>query len=246
VTCGTAVSPVSRSFHAVVSFRCVMSHQPLPPTSHRVLDDHSTSAYIRRLTRENGPGGSCVRFAVPRLASACRRPGGVVTPTYATTPARTMRIQIHDQCNAATFNAALGGPVCSGMEPSPSSGLSPSSSACNSRHDGSLSQVNCKWSFGQSFVATNLGGETYTFTEVKSFGEGAVPFLNQWPARPPSGRSAPTGCLTRLIQDSSSLLLPRWPPLSRPRYVHRHGRHERRRPARSLPVLHAVLHRPHH
>jgi len=37
-----------------------------------------------------------------------------VTPTYAMTPAPTRLIQIQDQCNAATFNAALGGPFCSG------------------------------------------------------------------------------------------------------------------------------------
>jgi plastocyanin len=32
---------------------------------------------------------------------------------------------------------------------------------------------------GQTFVATNIGGETHTFTQVAEFGGGIVPLLNQ-------------------------------------------------------------------
>jgi hypothetical protein len=103
----------------------------------------------------------------------------MVTPTYAMTPAPTVQIQIQDQCNAATFNAALGGPVCSG-----NGAVTFQQFVAELQHLHFVPQ----WQFvpahlqmvvGQSFVATNVGGETHTFTEVKNFAGGAVPFLNQ-------------------------------------------------------------------
>jgi len=88
------------------------------------------------------------------------------------------RIEIHDECDPHTFNHALGEGTC--------------------KRQGSVTfdhfiqtltfhQFVPTWHFkpgnldihlGQSFSATNLGGETHTFTEVDEFGGGVVPLLN--------------------------------------------------------------------
>ena len=39
-------------------------------------------------------------------------------------------------------------------------------------------------SVGQTFVALNTGGEEHTFTEVKQFGGGIIPLLNQLSGNP--------------------------------------------------------------
>lgn len=94
-------------------------------------------------------------------------------------------IQIKDECDPRTFNAALGAGTCEG------------------RHGGvkfesfiaqlTKNKVAQPWRFtplnlditlGQSFTATNVGGETHTFTEVKEYGGGVVPLLNQLSGNP--------------------------------------------------------------
>jgi hypothetical protein len=88
------------------------------------------------------------------------------------------RVRITDQCDPATFNAAIGPGTCQG--------------------DGNITfdefiamlQENQKagpWAFlphvfnvveGQSVVVDNVGGETHTFTRVANFGPGFVQPLN--------------------------------------------------------------------
>jgi len=104
--------------------------------------------------------------------------GVMVTPTYAIASSQT-KILIKDECNPATFNAAVGPGTCIG------------NGAVTFAHflnELQLLQRAPQWQFvpgqvqmnvGDTFVATNVGGETHTFTEVEQFGGGIVPFLNQ-------------------------------------------------------------------
>jgi hypothetical protein len=114
-----------------------------------------------------------LRAALPLVVAF----GVMVTPLYAAGP-NPVAIQIHDECNAPTFNAAIAPGTCLG------------NGAVTFAHF--LDEVTRlgrapQWQFvpgqrhvsvGQSFVATNVGGEVHTFTEVKQFGGGIAPFLN--------------------------------------------------------------------
>jgi len=103
----------------------------------------------------------------------------MVTPTYASSAPKPVTIKIKDKCDPATFNAAVGMGACVGngsvtfarfldevvgLQRAPQWQFAPSERRMN---------------VGQSFVATNEGGETHTFTEVDKFGGGIVPLLNQ-------------------------------------------------------------------
>jgi plastocyanin len=91
----------------------------------------------------------------------------------------TTHVSVQDQCDPASFNAALGAGTCTKQG---STTFAQFNSELNSTH-----QV-AAWRFvpsnftihvGQSITATNDGGETHTFTEVAQFGGGIVPSLNQ-------------------------------------------------------------------
>ena len=94
-------------------------------------------------------------------------------------------VQMKDQCDPTSFNAAIGPGTCVG-------------------HNGGVSfdtflsvlrrtQRFGAWHFaprevrlhdGQPFQARNDGGEAHTFTEVDEFGGGIVPLLNQLSGNP--------------------------------------------------------------
>jgi len=88
-------------------------------------------------------------------------------------------VNMLDACDQATFDAAVGPGTCTrngGMKFSQFIDLL-------TRH-----QTMEAWRFapatiharvGQTIVATNLGGEAHSFTEVAAFGGGIVPLLNQ-------------------------------------------------------------------
>jgi len=95
-----------------------------------------------------------------------------------TSPMADARVSVQDQCDPATFNAALGSGACA--KPGTMT-FTAFNNELNSTH-----QV-AAWRFvpsaftikvGQSITATNDGGEKHTFTEVKAFGGGIVPSLN--------------------------------------------------------------------
>jgi hypothetical protein len=93
--------------------------------------------------------------------------------------------RIMDRCDPATFNAAVGDGTCQGDH----TGIT---------FDKFIAQLTRlqtvpEWLFapgqvelklGESFVATNDGGETHTFTEVEEFGGGMIDFLNQLAGTP--------------------------------------------------------------
>jgi hypothetical protein len=119
-----------------------------------------------------------------RCLLRCVLPFGVamavmVTPTYAMSSAPLqLPIQILDQCDAPTFNAAVGAGTCTGS----GQVTFPKFLDEVNKH-----QAAPQWHFapsqrqlqvGQGFNAVNSGGETHTFTEVDKFGGGIVPLLN--------------------------------------------------------------------
>lgn len=93
-------------------------------------------------------------------------------------------VNIHDACDAATFNAAVGPGTCSrtgGMK------------FAQFISELQMHQMVQAWDFappgfqasvGQTIIATNRGGETHTFTHVAAFGGGIVPILNQLSGNP--------------------------------------------------------------
>src|SRR5262249_40192679 len=100
--------------------------------------------------------------------------------------AATVRtVEINDQCDPATFNAAIGPGTCTGHN-------------AGVPFDVFLHQVATTgeagpWHFapgvvhmrdGEAVRGRNTGGETHTFTEVKHFGGGFVDFLNQLSGNP--------------------------------------------------------------
>jgi plastocyanin len=87
-------------------------------------------------------------------------------------------VALADQCDAATFNAALGAGTCN---TNGSTTFAQFNSELNAQHSVAA------WRFeptaltanlGQTIVVTNTGGEVHTFTEVEDYGGGIVPSLN--------------------------------------------------------------------
>jgi plastocyanin len=108
--------------------------------------------------------------AAATIVSACG--------TDTLSPNADARVSIQDQCDPATFNAALGSGACTKQG---TMTLAQFNSELNATH-----QV-AAWQFvpsaftikmGQSITATNNGGEAHTFTEVQAFGGGMIPALN--------------------------------------------------------------------
>ena len=94
-------------------------------------------------------------------------------------PIETTHVSMQDECDPATFNAALGAGTCTRQG-------TVTFSAFNAELN-STQQV-AAWRFvpseievevGDEITATNNGGELHTFTEVEEFGGGIVPALNE-------------------------------------------------------------------
>jgi len=130
-------------------------------------------------------------LAPPNTASADRQHG-----------VELRHVQIHDECDPRTFNAALGAGTCERR----GGGVKFESFIAQLTRN----QVVPQWHFtppnlnirlGQAFSATNMGGETHTFTEVEEYGGGVVPLLNQLSGQthiaPECAALAPTDFLPR-------------------------------------------------
>jgi plastocyanin len=110
--------------------------------------------------------------AVPQNGTAAI----TVSPASAALPDRL--VTIHDACDPTTFNAVIGPGTCSRP-----GGIQFQMFVDLLTKHGSIgawafSPPNTSAAVGQTFVATNRGGETHTFTHVTNFGGGIVPFLN--------------------------------------------------------------------
>jgi hypothetical protein len=139
-----------------------------------------------------------LRVALPLVVGL----GVMFTPAYAAGP-NPVKIQIKDACDQATFNAQVGPGTCIG------------NGAITFGHfldEVTRLQRAPQWQFvpsqrhvsvDQTLEATNVGGETHTFTEVDKFGGGIVPFLNG-----PSGMTTLAPECTDGTPDGSGLLTP--------------------------------------
>ena len=119
-----------------------------------------------------------MRRTFPRLVIACAACIAAGCGKDSTSPVADARVSAQDQCDPATFNAALGSGTCAKQG-------NTTFTAFNNELN-ATKQV-AAWRFvpsaftirvGQSITATNDGGEKHTFTEVKAFGGGIVPSLN--------------------------------------------------------------------
>jgi plastocyanin len=90
-------------------------------------------------------------------------------------------VRLEDDCDPATFNAALGAGTCQHR-----SDVGVTFSAFNAEL--TANQTVDAWRIvpellsvreGATFAVVNAGGETHTYTEVEEFGGGVVPTLNQ-------------------------------------------------------------------
>jgi plastocyanin len=107
-------------------------------------------------------------------------PADVSTGASVTTEGREdVLVNMHDACDSETFNAVLGPGTCVRA-----GGITFEHFITELTRLGSIGS----WRFapsagsvrvGQTFVATNTGGEAHTFTEVAEFGGGVVPLLNE-------------------------------------------------------------------
>ena len=120
----------------------------------------------------------------PTSASIPASNGGSTATTQSIAGGLERPITMMDACDPDTFNATIGPGTCvrSG----------------GTTFDKFIAQLEAHqragaWDFmpgqtsakvGQTFVAINRGGETHTFTEVKAFGGGVVPILNQLSGTP--------------------------------------------------------------
>jgi len=93
----------------------------------------------------------------------------------------TASIQLRDDCDPATFNAALGAGTC---QHSSQGGVTVTAfnSELTANHSvaaWSIRPATLTLNVGTTLPVMNLGGETHTYTEVEQFGGGVVPALNQ-------------------------------------------------------------------
>jgi hypothetical protein len=103
----------------------------------------------------------------------------LATPTYAQSPTQPdLKILIQDKCDPATFNAAVGPGTCVGKGTITFPQFLSQVTQFHAATDWQYSPTTRQMSVGQSFVATNIGGEMHTFTEVDHFAGGFVPLLN--------------------------------------------------------------------
>jgi hypothetical protein len=115
----------------------------------------------------------------PSASSVVAAAAGTVQHPAAAPSRQDVQVTMQDACDPETFNAAIGPGTCvrdGGMQ--------------FDRFIAQLTRLQSvgPWLFappdanvrvGQTFVASNIGGEVHTFTEVANFGGGIVPVLNQ-------------------------------------------------------------------
>jgi plastocyanin len=96
----------------------------------------------------------------------------------ANSPRADAQVSAQDQCDPATFNAALGSGTCTKQG---TVSFSAFNNELNSTHQVAawrFDPANVSIRIGQAIAVRNDGGEEHTFTEVAAFGGGIIPALN--------------------------------------------------------------------
>jgi plastocyanin len=94
-------------------------------------------------------------------------------------PKANATVSMQDQCDPASFNAAIGAGTCTKQGIVTLSEFNAELNATHRVASWHFVPTNLTISIGQSIAAMNDGGEVHTFTEVAQFGGGIVPALNQ-------------------------------------------------------------------
>jgi len=121
-----------------------------------------------------------MRLSFPRIMIALA--AGVLAGcgSDSTSPIATARVSVQDQCDPATFNAALGN-VCNrdiSLGAITFNGFLTELSMDKSVGAWRFAPSQFRAKEGAMLTLQNLGGETHTFTRVKRFGGGFVAALN--------------------------------------------------------------------
>ena len=134
---------------------------------------------------EQSPAAPTRQTAASSMSAPSVVPAAPAATIAATASGReNIMVNVHDACDGDTFNAAIGAGTCLR-----NGGVS---------FDDFVSELTAHqsagaWHFapgvanatvGETFLASNTGGEVHTFTEVAEFGGGIVPFLNQLAGTP--------------------------------------------------------------
>ena len=123
-------------------------------------------------------------IAIAAIQAACAGSGSEpLAPPSTSSASRAQsevrRIEIHDACDPTTFDAAIGAGTCTRQGGMKFSSFIEQLTKNKVAAAWRFAPVNLNIRLGQAFSATNIGGETHTFTEVEEYGGGIVPLLNQ-------------------------------------------------------------------
>ncbi len=138
----------------------------------RVFESALLSLLAVPLACNSGPAADQASMAMSSLRSSSDRGSG------------DEQVQVRDDCDPATFDAALGPGACVGKG---------NTTLQEFFEELTETQTAKKWRFtndqfgidpGETIVATNRGGEAHTFTQVAEFGGGFVPQLNDLSGNP--------------------------------------------------------------
>lgn len=125
---------------------------------------------------------------------------------------RVAQVVALDECDPATFNAALGADFCKNVN------LGFSTTLSTLVAESATPNPDPKWDFepdtlkvkeGTVLSVVDQGGEPHTFTEVKQFGGGFIAALNNGQAPAPecaAGFADVSVAKTRILQGSTSLV----------------------------------------
>ncbi|HZC21937.1 MAG TPA: hypothetical protein VE866_01255 [Candidatus Binatia bacterium] len=150
-------------------------------------------------------GAGVLMVAVAMLALA----QGTSNPDSGRRDAKVAQVVALDECDPATFNAALGADFCKNVT------LGASTTLPNLLAEAAAGTPDPNWDFepdtlnikeGTVVSVTDEGGEPHTFTEVANFGGGFVPPLNNGQATIPEcagGFGSVAVARTRLLQGST-------------------------------------------
>jgi plastocyanin len=103
---------------------------------------------------------------------------GTISCSDSTSPKAAANVSVQDDCDPASFNAALGAGACTRQGNTTLSQFNTELNATQQVAAWRFVPSNFTISVGQSIAAKNDGGEMHTFTEVAQYGGGIVPALN--------------------------------------------------------------------